>query len=489
MLFQSPFAATTSDKSLTGGVLDIETPIYQQIKSQMSIENNQPELIDPPQQIPSAKSISRTVPNKKILIAIPTARNIEAETFKSIYDLEVPDGYTVTFQYFYGYNIDQVRNLIADWVVKGYDYLFSVDSDIAFPPDTLKKLLAHDRDMVSGLYIQRKPGQHILEVYEHNGHGGVSNIPYEKIVGQGLVEIASCGFGCVLVKGQVMRAIPYPHFKYHSAIDHANTVSEDVDFCRKALIAGFKIWADTSIQCRHIGQTEFVIDSSIRPTNFEPGLRDLGSQRLLPQDHVVHLTNLAASGFQPRVIYDIGSCVLHWTNEAKRIWPAADFYLFEAMGSCEFLYKEGGYNYHMGLLSDIDGKEIDFYQNDQYPGGNSYYKENAEVNPHAPKYFNESHRRRMISRSLDSVVKERNFPVPDLLKMDVQGAELDVLIGASELLKSVDNVILELQVVEYNKGAPLRDVVIAYMNSQGFDCQGMFCNNGPDGDYYFKRRQ
>jgi hypothetical protein len=60
---------------------------------------------------------------KKILIAIPTARYIEAETFKSIYDLEVPEGYEVTFQYFYGYRVDQVRNLIADWVVRGFDYL------------------------------------------------------------------------------------------------------------------------------------------------------------------------------------------------------------------------------------------------------------------------------------------------------------------------------------------------------------------------------
>lgn len=198
-------------------------------------------------------------PKKKILIAIPTAKNIEPETFKSIYDLVVPEGYETDFQYFYGYNIDQVRNLIADWVVKGYDYLFSVDSDIAFAPDTLKRLLAHDVDMASGLYIQRKPGQHILEVYEHNDRGGVSNIPYGKIAGRGLVEIASCGFGCVLVKAQVVKAIPYPQFKYHSAIDHNNTISEDVDFCRKALDRGFKIWADTAIHCRHIGQTTFVV--------------------------------------------------------------------------------------------------------------------------------------------------------------------------------------------------------------------------------------
>ena len=89
---------------------------------------------------------------KKILIAIPTARYIEADTFKSIYDLEVPEGYEVTYQHFYGYRVDQVRNLIADWVVRGFDYLFSVDHDITFPPDTLKKLLAHDVDLVSGVY-------------------------------------------------------------------------------------------------------------------------------------------------------------------------------------------------------------------------------------------------------------------------------------------------------------------------------------------------
>jgi hypothetical protein len=72
--------------------------------------------------------------------------------------------------------------------------------------------------------------------------------------------------------------------------------------------------------------------------------------------------------------------------------------------------------------------------------------------------------------------------------MDVQGAELDILKGAVQTLQSVTDVILELQVVEYNKGAPLRDQVIEYMNSVGFDCLGIFCNNGPDGDYHFRRK-
>ena len=433
---------------------------------------------------------------KKILIAIPTAKNIEPETFKSIYDLEVPAGYSVDFQYFYGYNIDQVRNLIADWVVRGYDYLFSVDSDIAFASDTLKRLLAHDVDMASGLYIQRKPGQHILEVYEHNAQGGVNNIPYEKIKGRGLVEIASCGFGCVLVKGEVMRAIPYPHFVYHSAIDHRNTVSEDVDFCKKALAKGFKIWADTDIQCRHIGSSEFLIDNNIPAlTTSEPEvdisnrLRELGQQRLLPHTHIQYLERLKQSGIEPRVVYDIGSCVMHWTNEALRIWPDAHYVLFEAMPTVEFLYRERGIrDYHIGVLGSQTGQTVEFWQNDYHPGGNSYYKENVAINSNVPEFFNEKHRRVYTTKTLTDVITERQFPLPDLVKMDVQGAELDIVKGAEQIIKHAQHVVLELQKVEYNTGAPMHQEVIDYMYKLGFDCWGIFSDNGPDGDYHFVRR-
>ncbi len=94
---------------------------------------------------------------KTILIAIPTNKYVESETFKSIYDLDIPEGYVTEFQCFYGYRVDQIRNLIAEWA-KRYDYLFAVDSDIILPRDTLSKMLALDLDVVSGLYIQRKPG-------------------------------------------------------------------------------------------------------------------------------------------------------------------------------------------------------------------------------------------------------------------------------------------------------------------------------------------
>ena len=217
-------------------------------------------------------------------------------------------------------------------------------------------------------------------------------------------------------------------------------------------------------------------------------LRDLGNQRLIPRTHIEFLMQLKEQGVNPKVVYDIGACVLHWTNEAERIWPDTKYIAFEAMDASEFLFKEKGMNYSIGVLSDRDGKEVEFYCNEYHPGGNSYYKENEVVNPDTVNYFGDHNKRKMIAMTLDSVVAFKGFPAPDFIKMDVQGAELDVLKGAQNTLKSVQHVILECQSVEYNKGAPMNQDVIAYMDSIGFECLGQFSNNGPDGDYFFKRR-
>jgi hypothetical protein len=191
---------------------------------------------------------------KKILIAVPTAKYVETETFKSIYDLEVPDGYETELQFFYGYNIDQIRNLIASWAQR-YDYLLSVDSDIVLPKDALVKMLKHDVDIVSGLYIQRIPGTHSLEIYGPNGR-----LRYEEVKDHGLIPIFGCGFGCVLVKSKVFAGVGYPQFVYHSALDHKDTISEDTDFCKKAIEKGFGVFADTSIKCAHKGTGWFNVD-------------------------------------------------------------------------------------------------------------------------------------------------------------------------------------------------------------------------------------
>lgn len=458
-------------------------------KKEIEVEIEKIEIIEEPK-------YESPVMKKRILLAIPTNRNIEAQTFKSIYDLIIPDGYEVTFQYFWGYQVDQVRNLIAHWIVDGnFDYLFAVDSDIAFEKDTLKKLLSHDKDIVTGLYIQRIPGTHTLEVMRKNVHGGVSHVDYADIKGQGLVPIDGCGFGCVLVKGEVFRAIPYPHFLYHSAIDHSNTLSEDVHFCNQARDRGFTLWADTSILCEHIGSWTFRVDDKIvAKTNADrvkERIRELSNMTYLypPPDHHNYLVSMRDNmNIKPAIIYDIGANVLHWLNPAREIWPNAEFIAFDASECCGFLYEEHGLKYHVELLSDEDNKDIVFYENKHDPGANSYYRENPEFSPNADAIFNDENKVIRKSIKLDTLVKNKRLPLPDLIKMDVQGAELDIIKGATETLKYCNHLILELQHVEYNLGSPSRDTVISYLETIGFRLvRGPFANNGPDGDYHFVR--
>lgn len=210
-------------------------------------------------------------------------------------------------------------------------------------------------------------------------------------------------------------------------------------------------------------------------------LRQLSQIRGMPQAHIEYLKKLKQDGVEPRVIYDIGACVLHWTHEAKKIWPAAEIIVFDAFDQCAFLYEEEQFDYHTGVLSHTDGNIVKFYQNEMLPGGNSYYRENSAC-------FPESCAIEKVTSTLDTIVKARNFPLPDFIKIDVQGAEKDILQGAIDTLATVEHLIVEMQRVDYNAGAPKVTETLPYIESLGFKCiVPLFCDNGPDGDYHFRK--
>jgi FkbM family methyltransferase len=211
-------------------------------------------------------------------------------------------------------------------------------------------------------------------------------------------------------------------------------------------------------------------------------------QHLIPKDHVDYLVRMGNEGIRPTVIYDIGANVLQWTRVARRVWPHASYFAFEALHEAAMLYDEENIPYFVGVLSDQDDRAVTFYVSPEHPSGSSYYKENSELNEAAAEYFLETDARDIKAITLDTAVREKGWPAPDLIKMDIQGAEMDVLKGAQECLRFCKDLIVELQRIDYNKGAPLRQEVIAYLKSVGYTLKkGPFCDNGFDGDYHFVR--
>jgi FkbM family methyltransferase len=75
---------------------------------------------------------------------------------------------------------------------------------------------------------------------------------------------------------------------------------------------------------------------------------------------------------------------------------------------------------------------------------------------------------------LDDVLELDSLERPLLLKIDVQGAELEVLRGAERLLELADEVFLEASFMEFYSGQALAGEVIAHLHGRGFELSGVF---------------
>lgn len=68
--------------------------------------------------------------------------------------------------------------------------------------------------------------------------------------------------------------------------------------------------------------------------------------------------------------------------------------------------------------------------------------------------FNCVDRVESITYPIDVIVSRNKAGPFQMMKIDVQGSELFALRGAYETLRTVEVIIIELSIVQYNKGAP-----------------------------------
>lgn len=91
------------------------------------------------------------------------------------------------------------------------------------------------------------------------------------------------------------------------------------------------------------------------------------------------------------------------------------------------------------------------------------------------------------ARRLDGVLMERGETQVDLICMDVQGAELQALVGLGEYLKQVKAIVTELELSPMYHGQSLFSDVNSFLSQNGFRLQASNLWSPTAGDFLFLR--
>ncbi len=201
----------------------------------------------------------------------------------------------------------------------------------------------------------------------------------------------------------------------------------------------------------------------------------------------------ALDRFQFKSVVDVGANKGQFAAFAMAMWPDAKLYCFEPLPGprakltavtagraqifdCALGVEDGLADMHIASRDDSSSL---------LPLGE---KQKSLFN------MTESGALRVAVRRLDACVPAAILVRPSLLKIDVQGFELQVLNGATDTLSAVDVVYAELSLVELYKGQALANEVIALLEARGLALAGVFNQSLGEGgeavqaDFLFTRR-
>lgn len=193
----------------------------------------------------------------KILIAIPCMDQVPAPFAQSLAMIQkTEDNVACAFQM--GSLIYTSRNNLALQAMKTeFDYMLWLDSDMVFQQDLLIKMKQvmdeKDLDFLTGLYFRRVPPfTPVLFDQLDIAEDGSCTWTDWKDVPEGLFKIGGCGFGCVLIKTDVLFDV---QAKFGEMFNPIANMGEDLSFCWRARQCGYDIWCDPSLVCGHVGYT------------------------------------------------------------------------------------------------------------------------------------------------------------------------------------------------------------------------------------------
>ena len=180
------------------------------------------------------------------------------------------------------------------------------------------------------------------------------------------------------------------------------------------------------------------------------------------------LSLLRAQGFSPACMYDIGASDGAWTRAVSDIFPLAHVELFEPLAELNEPYTAP-----MHLLVESDKR---FHLN-AVAVGLEPGKCEIHIFPNAVgsttiglQHVPDDVRTVVVEKvAVDDLILNRGYDIPQLIKMDIQGGELDALKGAARTLPHVDALLLETWITRgYGSNTPLLGELVDFLRKYGF---------------------
>lgn len=194
-------------------------------------------------------------------------------------------------------------------------------------------------------------------------------------------------------------------------------------------------------------------------TRLEGGCQTVG-------DMGAFLKHLPAMGFTPQSLLDIGANAGWWTRLAKSAFPNARALLVEPQpemrSALDSLCKE---------LSDCTWAEV-AVGSGQGTSVQTIWDDlqGSSFLPSLDPQLLATGRQRPVSMTtIDTLLHERDFPTPDLVKLDIQGYEIEALRGAQRLMGTTELFVMECSLFAFMPGMPTLREVICFMGERGYE--------------------
>ena len=177
------------------------------------------------------------------------------------------------------------------------------------------------------------------------------------------------------------------------------------------------------------------------------------------------LEDIRARGFCPRGIIDVGANRGNWTRMALSVFPETCVIMIEPQEEMQYVLSQlCAENSKLELIQagagEKNGQLLQTIWDDL--AGSSFLPEaNGEK-------IEEGKQRITPITTIDNVLSERRTFFPDLVKLDIQGFELEALKGANSLFGKTEVFILETSLYEFMPGMPVTAQCIEFMAARGY---------------------